>query len=587
MPPFLAGLLASIPTGSSGAPLALPHIDYTAIMPELICLGAALVLVTAGALRVQQIPTVFYTASTVAAAGAALVAAIVLWRDVQAHGPFTTIAHSLAIDGFSTAFVIIACSVLVVAALVADGFLQREGFAGPEYYALALLGASGAMFMATANDLIVIFLGLEIMSIPLYILAGLDQRRSESGEAAMKYFILGAFSSAIFVYGIALVYGATGSTNLAEIAAYLANNISTNQGLLFAGAALLLVGFSFKVALVPFHMWTPDVYQGAPTPATGFMASIAKVGGFADFLRVFFSTFHSLTTTWQPILWVIAIVTTLGGAVLALVQRDVKRMLAYSSINHAGFILLGLQAASVSGMSASIYYVFAYSFLVVGSFTVIAVVGKTGDRDHSIEAYRGLGRRQPVLALAFAVLLLAQAGAPFTTGFLAKLYVVEAAVSAHSYALAVVAMLSGAIAAAFYLRVVFVMYGSPSPTAPAVEQAGMPALAASTGGGLPVGPGGGIGPGAQARGAPPDEPADDVPSFMPKDTEAEDEEGWDEEDDLLEEPPPLPDSMLPSGRFALSPGTEMGLFLALAVTVVFGIWPAPLFSFAHAATLLF
>ena len=275
----------------------------------------------------------------------------------------------------------------------------------------------------------------------------------------MKYFVLGAFSSAIFVYGIALTYGATGSTNLAQIAAYLANNVSTNDGLLLAGAGLLLVGFRFKVAAVPFHMWTPDVYQGAPTPATGFMAAIAKVGGFAALLRVFFSTFHSLEASWQPILWMVALLTLVTGAVLGLVQRDVKRMLAYSSINHAGFILLGLQAASAEGLSASLYYVFVYSFLVLGSFAIITIVGRQGDRDHAIESYRGLGRRQPVLALGFAIFLLAQAGAPFTTGFLAKLYVVEAAVQAHSYALAVVAMLTGAVAAAFYLRVVFVMYG--------------------------------------------------------------------------------------------------------------------------------
>jgi NADH-quinone oxidoreductase subunit N len=324
---------------------------------------------------------------------------------------------------------------------------------------LALLAGSGAMLMAAANDLILIFLALEIMSIPLYILAGMDLRRRESGEAAMKYFVLGAFSSAIFVYGIALVYGATGSTNLPQIAGYLSTNIVTSNGVLLAGLGLLLVGFGFKVSAVPFHMWTPDVYQGAPTPVTGFMTAIAKAGGFAALLRVFFSTFGTLRTDWQPLLWVLAILTLVLGAVLGLVQRDVKRMLAYSSINHAGFILVGLAAATSDGISGSVYYVFAYALIVMGSFAVITVVGGRGDRQHDLDSYRGLARRQPALALAFTVLLLGQTGVPFTTGFLAKFYVISAAVKAHSYALAIIAMLSAAIAAAFYLRVVFLMYG--------------------------------------------------------------------------------------------------------------------------------
>ena len=233
--------------------------------------------------------------------------------------------------------------------------------------------------------------------------------------------------------------------------------------MLLAGLGLLLVGFGFKVSAVPFHMWTPDVYQGAPTPATGFMTAIAKAGGFAALLRVFFSTFATLRTDWQPLLWALAILTLVLGAVLGLVQRDVKRMLAYSSINHAGFILVGLAAATTSGISGSVYYVFVYAFMVLGSFAVITVVGGTGDRNHDLDAYRGLGRRQPALALAFAVLLLGQTGVPFTTGFLAKLYVVSAAVKAHSYALAVIAMLSAAVAAAFYLRLVFYMYGVRLP----------------------------------------------------------------------------------------------------------------------------
>jgi NADH-quinone oxidoreductase subunit N len=559
---MIAGLFAS-----AASSLVVPHIDYTAILPELILIGGALVLLAAGTLSVRHLPTVVYTALSAMTGVAALVSGIVLWEKIHGKGrPFTAIAHALSIDGFSTAFVILSACVIIVSSLVADGYLRRERIAGPEYHALALLGASGAMFMAAANDFIVIFLGLEIMSIPLYILAAMDQRRVESGEAGMKYFVLGAFSSAIFVYGIALVYGATGSTNLAQIAAYLANNVSTNDGLLLAGMGLVLVGFFFKIAAVPFHMWTPDVYQGAPTPATGYMASIAKVGGFAALLRVFFSSFHSLVTTWQPVLWVVAVLTLVLGAVLGLVQRDVKRMLAYSSINHAGFILLGLQAASSAGISASLYYVFVYAFLVLGSFAVITVIGRRGDRDHAIESYRGLGRSHPALALAFAVLLLAQAGAPFTTGFLGKLYVVEAAVRSHSYALAVLAMLTGAVAAGFYLRVVFVMYGSAgeglvSAAPPVPVHVTQPDLAVAAGTGGTVT--GTVTTATTLLAAPPEADGDETAPVV------------------------LTSASRAALPFDIEPTTAVGIAITVLFTIVLGIWPGPLFSFVHAAGLLF
>src|SRR5579872_5332727 len=245
---------------------------------------------------------------------------------------------------------------------------MREEIEGPEFHVLMLVSASGAVIMGSANDLIVIFLGLEILSIALYVLAAFNARRPESGEAGLKYFILGGFSSAVFVYGIALTYGATGTTNLPQIADYLARNVLLHDGLLLAGMALLLVGFGFKVAAVPFHLWTPDVYQGAPSPVTGFMGAIAKAGGFAALLRVFVSSFGVLRTDWQPVVWVMAAVTLLLGAVVALAQRDIKRMLAYSSINHAGFILLGLQAATARGVEGALYYLFVYTFMVIGSF---------------------------------------------------------------------------------------------------------------------------------------------------------------------------------------------------------------------------
>ncbi|MGH9019244.1 MAG: NADH-quinone oxidoreductase subunit N, partial [Acidimicrobiales bacterium] len=438
--------------------LALPRIDYYSILPEIVLLGGAVLMLGASSLVRRPLDHATATTMTVLTALAALGLSIVQWTQVQGSGAHTAIAGAVVQDGFSAFVAILVSSAVVVAALVGDGWMEREGVVGPEFHVLMLASASGAVIMGEANDLIVIFLGLEIMSIALYVLAAMNARRAESGEAALKYFILGSFSSAIFLYGIALIYGATGTSNLPQIADYLARNVLLHNGLLLAGMALLLVGFLFKVAAVPFHLWTPDVYQGSPSPVTGFMAAIAKAGGFAALLRVFVSSLSTLRMDWQPVIWVIAILTLVLGAAVALVQRDIKRMLAYSSINHAGFILLGLQAASAKGVEGSLYYLFVYSFMVIGTFAVITVVGGPGDGSHDLESYRGLARRRPWLAGSLTVLLIAQAGIPFTTGFLAKLEVVEAAVKANSGALAVVAMVTAVIAAFFYLRVILLMY---------------------------------------------------------------------------------------------------------------------------------
>ena len=281
---------------------------------------------------------------------AALSLSLVQWFDVANHGAHVAIDSGVVEDGFSALISVLVSCAVIVAALVGDGWMRREHTVGPEFQVLMLVSASGAMVMAAANDLIVVFLGLEILSIALYVLAAMNARRAESGEAALKYFVLGSFSSAVFLYGVALVYGATGTTNLPQIADFLARNVLLHNGLLLAGMALLLVGFGFKVAAVPFHLWTPDVYQGSPSPATGFMAAVAKAGGFAALLRVFVSSFGVLRNDWQPAVWVLAAITLVLGAVVALAQRDIKRMLAYSSINHAGFVLLGLQAATARGV---------------------------------------------------------------------------------------------------------------------------------------------------------------------------------------------------------------------------------------------
>jgi NADH-quinone oxidoreductase subunit N len=458
--------------------IRVPDVEWSAIAPELCLIVGALVLVMFAGLSRWTPPAGTYAAVTLTAGAGALATAARLWDDISEDGPRTAIAGAVAVDGFSVFFMVAIGVAVILGALLADGYLRREGLHEPEFYILMLLSAAGGMTMAAANDLVVLFLGLEILSIALYVLAGFHARRGESQEAALKYFILGAFSSAFLLYGIALVYGATGSTNLGEISVFLRENTITSSGVFLAGIALVLVGLGFKVAAVPFHMWTPDVYQGAPTPATGFMAAAAKAAGFAALLRLFFSTFGLYVDDWQPVVTTLAILTLAIGSVVALVQTDIKRMLAYSSISHAGYVLLGLQAASARGIAGALFYLLAYTFMVIGSFGVVTLVGRRGDADHDLDAYRGLAGRRPGLALTFTVLLLAQAGVPLTTGFLAKFYVIAAVVEKESYVLAVVAMAAAVVAAFFYLRVIVLMYMTGEATEEARPPVPMPVGAA-------------------------------------------------------------------------------------------------------------
>ena len=440
----------------------VPHIDWLAVSPLLVLVGGAVLLLTAHALTVRPPADGTYAMFTVVTALVALLAGVAVWERVTdpERGPYTAVAAAITVDPFTAFFTVLICVAVVLTALQADDYLRREDLDGPEVYALLLLSASGGVIMAAANDLIVLFLGLEVLSIAAYVMAGSHLRRIESQESAMKYFILGSFSSAFLLYGVALVYGATGSTNLGRIATFLAGNVLESRALLLGGFALLLVGLAFKVAAVPFHVWTPDVYQGAPTPITGFMASAVKAAGFAGIVRVFAVTFQDFRVDWQPVVWALAVLTMVVGAVLAIVQDDVKRMLAYSSVSHAGFVLVGVYPASDEGIAAALFYLLAYTFMVIGSFGVVTVVGRRGDRRHSLDDYRGLARARPALAFAFTVFLLAQAGVPLTTGFLAKFFVIGAAVEDRAYALAVIAMLAAVVAAYLYLRIIVAMYMS-------------------------------------------------------------------------------------------------------------------------------
>ena len=438
--------------------LIVPHIHYLAILPVLILFGGALGLLLATALVRTKVTTRVATAVTALVSLGALAATFVQWSYVASHGATTTVAHAIVLDGFSVVATGVIAVGLFLTAFVAHDWSLREHVSGAEFQILALASSSGAVLMTQATDMIVIFLGLEILSLGLYVLAAFDRHRAKSSEAALKYFLLGGFASAIFIYGAALVYGATGSTNLTSISYFLGSNIVLRPALLYAGGALLVVGFAFKVAAVPFHLWSPDVYEGAPTPVTGFMASIVKVGAFAALLRVLVSALGTQMDTWRPILWVLIVLTTLVGASLGVVQRNAKRILAYSSVNHAGFILLGVWAATLRGTAATLFYVMTYVPVVVATFAVVTLVGGLGDENHSIEKYRGLARRQPWLGGALAVLLLSQLGAPLTTGFYAKFTVLAAVVDAGSSTLAVIALLAAAIAAFFYLRWVMTLY---------------------------------------------------------------------------------------------------------------------------------
>ncbi len=445
----------------AAAKLATPTVNWLAIAPELALAGAAVLIVLLRAL-VRRSRLVYPAALCIAFAGVLVAGGLLVpqWNKVQNHGAITTMAGMVRVDGFGVFLGGVVIVSTLLALLLSGAYLEREGLEGPEFLALMLLSATGMVAMTTANDLIAIFVALEVLSIPLYVLAAFDRRRLTSQEAGLKYFVLGAFSSAIFLYGIALTYGATGTTSLTGIANFLAANTVLDVGVLLAGFALLLVGLGFKIAAVPFHMWTPDAYQGAPTPVTAFMASATKAAAFAALLRVFLVAFPLYRDDWQPAVWVLAALTLIVGSVAAVMQTDVKRMLAYSSISHAGYVLIGLQAGTAHGREAALVYLFIYAFMTIGAFGVVTLLGTRDDR-HSIDEYRGLSAREPVLAGFLTFFLLAQAGVPLTGGFIAKLGVFAAAVDAGSYGLAIIGVLAAVIAAFFYLRVVFAMFTRP------------------------------------------------------------------------------------------------------------------------------
>jgi NADH-quinone oxidoreductase subunit N len=315
----------------------------------------------------------------------------------------------------------------------------------------------------SANELIVLFLGLEILSLSLYLLAASNRDREQSQEAGLKYFILGGFSSAFFLYGVALIFGSTGSTKISGIGEVLSGSISVanTDAMLLVGIGMLLVGLGFKVSAAPFHIWTPDVYEGAPTPVTAFMASAGKVAAFAALIRILTVGLEQRVDDWRPVVWALAILTVFAGSILAVVQTNVKRMLAYSSISHAGFILVGVEAAGHvggDGIATSMNYLAIYTVLVMGSFAIVLAMSGNTDGETNLSDFKGLAKRRPALALAFTVLLFAQAGVPLTAGFVSKFAVIKSSVEANSYVLAIAAMVAAVIGAYLYLRIAVSMW---------------------------------------------------------------------------------------------------------------------------------
>jgi NADH-quinone oxidoreductase subunit N len=384
-----------------------------------------------------------------------------LWaKDARPDG----IAQMVTLDGFRYASSTIFLLGAIMTVMLSLGYVGRERILTPEYYLLILFATIGMMVMSAAADLIVLFIGLEIMSVCVYVLAGINRRSVFGAEAALKYFLLGAFASGFVVYGIALIYGATGTTNLTVIDIRTTSLALQSNGMLMVGIALLVVGFAFKVAAVPFHMWTPDVYDGAPTPVTAFMAAAVKAAGFAALMRIMVHAMGDSIAAWQNAVWWLAVITMLGGNLMALAQRHLKRMLAYSSIGHAGYLLTAVVSGTETGAAAYLFYAFAYTLVTLGAFGVLAAVGRNGERDLRINDMAGLASRQPWMAFAMTVFMLSLLGFPGTAGFMAKWYVLMSAIQVDQWTLAILLVLASVISAGYYLPVIMEMYMKPPLT---------------------------------------------------------------------------------------------------------------------------
>jgi NADH-quinone oxidoreductase subunit N len=435
------------------AQLAMQNVNFGAIMPSLVltCFGLAILLINVFSPRGKTAHTCWISMAALAVTG---IVAASAWNNPQFG-----FAGSVALDNFASFFNITFLLAAGLTILMSDDYLRREGYPVGEYYPLILFTTAGAMWMASGTDLMTIFLGLEVLSVSLYVLAGFFRRQSRSNEAGLKYFLLGAFSTGFLLYGIALLYGVSGTTNVADIGMYLRSQPALLANpMTIAGMLLLSVGFLFKIAAAPFHMWTPDVYQGAPTPITAFMSAGPKAAAFAGFLRIFTLGLDGLQTEWTTLLWVLAVLTMTVGNVLAIYQNDLKRMLAYSSIAHAGYALVGMVAANDIGKSGILFYMLAYTFMNLGAFAVLVLAGKKGEENLTLEGFSGFGYKRPFLGVAMTIFLLSLMGIPPTAGFAGKFYIFAGAVKAGYIWLAILGVLNSAVSLYYYLRVMVYMY---------------------------------------------------------------------------------------------------------------------------------
>ena len=444
--------------------MTLPELNVLPLLPVLFVIGLGFFVLLLD-LFLDGLDREVLAWPSVVGLAIAGIGSLVLWGSPESD----TLAASFRLDNYALFFDLLLCLGSALALLMSVEYLEAAGIRTGDYYTLAIFATAGMMLMAGANDLIVVFLGLEVMSVAVYVLAGIQRHSLRSNEAALKYFLLGAFATGFLLFGIALVYGATGTTRLDLIAERIANGVSGgNRALLLPGIALLLVGFGFKVAAVPFHVWTPDVYEGAPTSVTAFMAVGVKAAAFAAFGRVFLTSLAPAADEWRSLVAVLAVATMTLGNLLAISQSNVKRMLAYSSVAHAGYLLVALVAGGRDGGSALLFYLLAYALMNLGAFAVVIALSRRGDTTDEIDRYAGLGFRRPALALAMGAFLLSLAGVPPFVGFAGKLYLFQAAVAEGWIVLAVIGVLNSVVSAYYYIWVIVVMYmrEGDEPTAP-------------------------------------------------------------------------------------------------------------------------
>ena len=433
--------------------ILIPAVNMTPILPEIFLsvLAMALLLINVFIPGGQKSYLAYVSFIGV------VVTAVLVGAGWGSH--IESFSGSVVLDNFATFFKMIFLVAAGLTVLISDSYMEREGCNHGELYPLILFTVVGMMLMASGTDLMTIFLGLEVMSISLYVLAGFNRANKKSNEAGLKYFLLGAFSTGFMLYGMALIYGATGTTRLYKIAAIVGQmTLPSANILLVAGMLLMMTGFAFKIAAAPFHMWTPDVYEGAPTPMTAFMSAGPKAAGFAALLRIFLVALPTLQAEWSQVLWVIAVLTMTVGNITALRQDNIKRVLAYSSIAHAGYALVGFTAGNGTGTAGILFYMLSYAFMNIGAFAIVILVSKKGETNGNVSDFAGLGFKRPLLALVMTLFLFSLAGVPPAAGFIGKFYLFSGAIQKGYIWLAVIGVLNSAASVYYYLRIMVYMY---------------------------------------------------------------------------------------------------------------------------------